>query len=71
MKKDEHITLNFSEAFLERLKAYARRHDMKINAVVKKAFEYLEDHQQTVLRNSGGETPQLWVAKEKADGWEP
>lgn len=44
-KKKDHITLNFSERFLERLREYATRNGMKINAVLKKAFELLEDQE--------------------------
>ncbi len=44
-KKKDHITLNFSEAFLDRLRKYAASHGMKINAVLKKAFELLEDQE--------------------------
>ena len=43
MPKDDHVTLNFSPQFLDRLRKYADSHGMKLNAVVKKAFELLED----------------------------
>jgi hypothetical protein len=39
------LHLNFPEIFVDRLKAYAQRHGMKVNAVVKQAFELLEDHE--------------------------
>lgn len=42
-KKPDHITLNFSEIFLDRLRSYADRHNQKLNAVLKEAFELLED----------------------------
>lgn len=43
MPKPGHVTLNFSPLFLERLRAYAKAHGMKVNAVLKRAFELLED----------------------------
>jgi hypothetical protein len=39
----KYLHLNFSEVFVDRLKAYARKHNMKVNAVLKQAFELLED----------------------------
>ena len=50
MSKSPHITLNFSQVFIDRLKAYAVENDMKINAVVKQAFKLLEDHPELVVR---------------------
>jgi hypothetical protein len=41
----KNVTLNFPEVFLERLRLYARKHGMKLNAVLKRAFELLEDHE--------------------------
>ena len=46
--RKDHITLNFSEAFLYRLRKYAEAHDMKINAVLKRAFELMEVQQAPV-----------------------
>lgn len=43
--REGHITLNFSPVFLGRLRDYAKAKGMKVNAVLKKAFEYLEDHE--------------------------
>lgn len=37
------VTLNFPEIFVDRLDAYAKAHGMKRNAVLKQAFELLED----------------------------
>jgi len=45
MAKDKYLNLNFSEHFIGRLRLYAQKHDMKLNAVVKKAFELLEDQE--------------------------
>lgn len=39
------LHLNFSEIFIERLRSYAARHGMKLNAVLKQGFELLEDHE--------------------------
>jgi hypothetical protein len=45
-----HLNLNFSEVFVERLRRYASLNGMKINAVLKQAFEMLEDHPELVVR---------------------
>lgn len=39
------MTLNFHPILLENARAYAKRHDMKLNAVFKKAFELLQDQE--------------------------
>ena len=41
--QQKRITLNFHEAFVARLNDFAVRHRMKKNAVLKMAFELLED----------------------------
>lgn len=47
--KEGHVTLNFSPILLGRMRDYAKRHDMKLNAVLKRAFEALEDLEAGVL----------------------
>jgi hypothetical protein len=42
-KEPKRLTLNFSPIFIDRLRSYAKRHDMKLNAVLKKGFELLEN----------------------------
>ncbi len=42
--KEGHVTLNFHPIFLRRVRDYADKHGMKLNAVFKKAFELLEDY---------------------------
>lgn len=39
------LHLKFSPIFVGRLRRYAEAHGMKLNAVVKRAFEALEDHE--------------------------
>lgn len=41
------MTLNFHPILLENARAYARRHDMKLNAVFKKGFELLQDQESS------------------------
>ena len=48
--KPGHITLNFSPILLERMKEYARNNGLKMNAMLKEAFELLEDHPELVKR---------------------
>jgi hypothetical protein len=44
-RPQKRLMLNFSPVFIDRVKKYASGHGMKINAVLKKAFEHLEDHE--------------------------
>ncbi len=39
------MTLNFHPILLKRVRDYADKHGMKLNAVFKKAFELLEDQE--------------------------
>ncbi len=48
--KAGHITLNFHPVFLESVRKYAAGHDMKVNAVFKRAFHLLQDHPELVTR---------------------
>jgi hypothetical protein len=43
--KDRKVTLNFSEVFVDQLHTYASAKDMKVNAVLKRAFYLLQDHE--------------------------
>ena len=47
---ERRIHLKFSPVFVGRLRKYAKDHDMKLNAVVKRAFEVLEDHPELLER---------------------
>jgi len=46
--RETRLHLKFSPIFVARLRGYAERHGMKLNAVVKKAFEHLEDHEESM-----------------------
>jgi hypothetical protein len=48
--KPGHITLNFHPVLLERMKEYARENGLKMNAMLKEAFQLLEDHPELVKR---------------------
>lgn len=48
--KPGHITLNFNPILLERMKDYARDNGLKMNAMLKEAFQLLEDHPELVKR---------------------
>ncbi len=50
--KPGHITLNFSPILLDRMRKYAADNDLKLNAMLKQAFELLEDHPELVKRKN-------------------
>jgi hypothetical protein len=56
------LHLKFSPIFVARLRRYAEENRMKLNAVVKKAFEHLEDHEQMLdaVKPRKGSTNDGW-----------
>jgi hypothetical protein len=56
----KYLHLNFSHIFVDRLRAYADRHGMKLNAVLKKAFELLEDSEAKKGQQSSAPEGNPW-----------